>query len=131
MQSLIRDLNTLYRTSPALHARDCEPEGFDWLIADDHENSVYAWLRKSGGSDSSLAVISNFTPVPRESYRLPLPAGGRWIERVNTDAPAYGGTGQGNLGAITATQTPSHGRPFSANILVPPMATLIFEHAGS
>jgi 1,4-alpha-glucan branching enzyme len=131
MQSLIRDLNGLYRSRPALHARDCEPEGFEWLIADDHDNSVFAWLRKSGGNDPAIAVIANFTPMPRENYRLPLPAGGRWIERINTDAPVYGGSGQGNLGAVTATATPSHSHPYSASLLLPPMAALILEHSGS
>jgi 1,4-alpha-glucan branching enzyme len=131
MQSLIRDLNALYRKSPSLHARDCEAEGFEWLIADDRDNSVFAWLRKSGGTDPLIAAVSNFTPVPRENYRLPLPAGGRWTERLNTDAPVYGGSGQGNLGAVSATPVPSHGRSFSASILLPPMATLILEHSGA
>ena len=80
MQSLVRDLNRIYRALPALHARDCEPEGFDWLIADDNQNSVYAWARHSGGGDPAVVVVSNFTPVPREGYVLPLPRAGRWRE---------------------------------------------------
>ncbi len=72
----VRDLNAHYRGLPALHARDCEPEGFDWLIADDNQNSVYAWARHSGGGDPPVVVVSNFTPVPRADYVLPLPRPG-------------------------------------------------------
>ena len=94
MRRLVRDLNHLYREQPALHARDCEPEGFEWLIADDRDNSVFAWLRKAPGGDP-VAVVSNLTPVPREGYRVPLPAAGSWREILNTDAGDYGGSGQG------------------------------------
>jgi len=124
MQSLVRDLNRLYRRHPALHARDCEAEGFEWLIADDHDNSVFAWLRHSGGGGPSIAVISNFTPVPRDNYVLPLPAAGKWREILNSDASVYGGSGRGNLGGATAVAEPSHGRPASARLSLPPLATL-------
>ncbi|MFM9842344.1 MAG: 1,4-alpha-glucan branching protein GlgB [Dongiaceae bacterium] len=131
MTSLIADLNRLYRETPALHARDCEADGFEWLIVDDATNSVYAWLRKSGDGHSPVAVVTNFTPVPRDSYRLPLPKTGRWRERLNTDATNYGGSGRGNLGAITARNEPSHGQPASAEISLPPLATLMFEYSES
>jgi 1,4-alpha-glucan branching enzyme len=114
MKSLIADLNRLYRETPALHARDCESDGFEWLIVDDDANSVYAWLRKAGDGAPPVAVVTNFTPVPRDSYRLPLPKAGRWRERLNTDATNYGGSGRGNLGAIAARAEPSHGQPASA-----------------
>jgi 1,4-alpha-glucan branching enzyme len=131
MRRLITDLNRLYRNEPALHARDCEGEGFEWLIADDRDNSVFAWLRKSGGADPPVASVSNFTPVPREGYVLPLPSAGRWSELLNTDAEIYGGTGKGNLGRIVAGGTPSHGRPASATLTIPPMATLILRFEGA
>ena len=130
MQKLIRDLNALYRGMPALHARDCEGEGFEWLIADDRENSVFAWLRKSGGGDPPLAVISNFTPVQRDAYMLPLPAAGRWREVVNTDAADYGGNGIGNLGSIQAEEAGSHGKPAAARVVLPPLATVVFAFEG-
>jgi 1,4-alpha-glucan branching enzyme len=130
MQSLVRDLNGRYRTLPALHARDCEPEGFDWLIADDNQNSVYAWARHSGGGDPPVVVVSNFTPVPREGYVLPLPRAGRWREILNSDAAAYGGSGLGNMGEIQAEAVPSHGKPASAKVLLPPLATLYFLFDG-
>jgi 1,4-alpha-glucan branching enzyme len=131
MKALIADLNRLYRKEPALHARDCEGEGFEWLIADDRDNSVFAWLRRSGGADPMVAVVSNFTPVPRENYVLPLPFAGRWREILNSDAELYGGTGSGNLGGITAGAQPSHGRPASAKVTLPPMATLILRFEGA
>jgi len=129
MQSLVRDLNHHYRSKPALHVRDCEPEGFEWLIADDRTNSVYAWVRHSGGEAPPVAVVTNFTPVPRHNYVLPLPRAGLWREILNTDAGVYGGSDLGNLGGVTAAAEPSHGKPASARIVVPPLATvyLAFE----
>lgn len=126
VQSLVRDLNRHYRDLPALHARDCEPEGFEWLLADDSQNSVYAWARHSGDGHPPVAVVSNFTPMPREGYVLPLPKAGLWREIVNTDAALYGGSGVGNMGAITADAGPSHGKPASASVTLPPLATLFF-----
>jgi 1,4-alpha-glucan branching enzyme len=126
MQSLVKDLNHHYRNIPALHARDCEPEGFEWLLADDSENSVYAWARHSGEGGTVVAVVSNFTPVPRVNYSLPLPAAGVWREILNTDAEGYGGSGMGNMGQITAKPEPSHGKPASAVITLPPLSTTYF-----
>ena len=94
MRQLVRDLNYLYRSRPALHARDCEPEGFSWLIVDDSQNSVFAWLRKAPDGNP-IAVISNFTPVPRDNYRVPLPAAGRWREIINTRRRRLWRLGQG------------------------------------
>ena len=126
VQSLVRDLNRCYRMIPALHARDCEPEGFEWLLADDRENSVYAWARHSGQGGAMVAVVSNFTPVPRHGYVLPLPAAGRWREILNTDAGEYGGSGLGNMGGVDAGAHPSHGKPAHATVTLPPLSTLYF-----
>ena len=109
-----------------MHARDCEPEGFEWLVADDHENSVFAWARHSGEGGPIVAVVTNFTPVPREGYVLPLPAAGLWREVINTDAGIYGGSGMGNMGGVTARPEPSHGKPAQASVTLPPLATLYF-----
>jgi 1,4-alpha-glucan branching enzyme len=127
MQSSVRDLNNLYRTVSALHARDCEPEGFEWLIGDDAENSVFAWARHSGEGTKPIVVISNFTSVLRENYTLPLPKGGIWREVFNSDAEQYWGSGKGNMGRIEALGGPSHGKPASARITLPPLATLYFS----
>ncbi|RWP45866.1 MAG: 1,4-alpha-glucan branching protein GlgB [Mesorhizobium sp.] len=121
----VRDLNYLYRSRPALHARDCEPEGFSWLIVDDSANSVFAWLRSAPGGNP-VAVISNFTPVPRDNYRVPLPMAGRWREIINTDASDYGGSGKGNGGAVEARKEAGG---ISATVLLPPLSTIMLEFA--
>ncbi len=126
VQSLVRDLNHVYRGTPALHARDCEPDGFEWLIADDKENSVFAWARHSGEGHAIVVVVSNFTPVPRTGYAVPFPVAGRWREIVNTDAHSYGGSDMGNLGAVTAEPNPLNGKPAQAMVTLPPLATLYF-----
>ena len=120
VRALIRDLNHLYRDRPALHTRDCESEGFEWLVADDDANSVFAWLRRAPG-EPPVAVVSNFTPVPRHDYRLPLPHGGRWRERINSDAAHYGGSGLGNLGGVVAQDG-------AALVTLPPLATIWLEY---
>ena len=122
IRALVRDLNRLYRQKPALHARDCEGEGFSWVVVDDKENSVFAWIRRAPGA-APIAVVANMTPVIRQAYRLPLPADGTWKEMVNSDASDYGGSGIGNLGAVTATA--GH-----AEITLPPLATIMLEHLG-
>ena len=119
---LVRDLNHLYRAKPALHARDCEGEGFEWLVADDAEASVFAWLRKCPGQPP-VAVICNMTPMVHQAYGLSLPGDGRWVELLNTDAEAYGGSGQGNMGAVTV----AGGR---ATVTLPPLATIMLEYQG-
>ncbi|MER9119549.1 1,4-alpha-glucan branching protein GlgB [Mesorhizobium sp. M0954] len=119
----VRDLNYLYRSRPALHARDCEPEGFSWLIVDDSANSVFAWLRSAPGGNP-VAVISNFTPVPRDNYRVPLPQAGKWREIINTDATDYGGSGKGNSGVVEAR---AEGGGISATMLLPPLSTIMLE----
>ncbi len=123
-QHLIRDLNRAYRTHPALHTRDCEPEGFRWVVVDDAENSVFAWLRLGAPGDPPVAVVCNFTPVPRRGYRLGLPHAGPWREILNTDAKDYGGSGMGNMGGVNAEERPAHGQPASAMLTLPPLATL-------
>ena len=124
VRSLIRDLNRVYCWHPSLHARDCEPEGFEWLIADDRQNSVFAWVRRAPG-EPPVAVISNFTPVARQDYRVPLPAEGKWREIMNTDAREYGGGGQGNGGRVEAWSGDG-GRP-TARMTLPPLTTLMLE----
>jgi 1,4-alpha-glucan branching enzyme len=128
VQLLVRDLNQACRDNPALHRLDCEAEGFRWIVADDAEQSVLAWLRLSGDGAPPIAVISNFTPVPRPDYRVGLPHAGRWREILNTDASIYGGSGQGNGGWVQADGQPGHGLAASACILLPPLATLYLRY---
>jgi 1,4-alpha-glucan branching enzyme len=122
IHALVRDLNSLYRSRPALHARDCEPEGFSWLVVDDANNSVFAWLR-SAPDARPVAVVCNMTPQVHHGYRLPLPNDGCWREILNSDAVSYGGTGVGNMGEVTAING-------AAAITVPPLATIMFEWQG-
>ncbi len=128
LHACVRDLNRLYCTTPALHARDCEPEGFQWVVVDDAAQSVFAWLRHSGDGTAPVLVVCNFTPVPRPAYRIGVPHTGIWREILNTDAADYGGSNLGNFGATTATPIPAHGQPASVTILVPPLATMYFQH---
>jgi 1,4-alpha-glucan branching enzyme len=122
VRKLVRDLNAAYRDRPALHARDCEPDGFEWLIVDDTVNSVFAWLRKAPGAPP-VAVIANLTPVARAPYRVPLPHAGRWREIVNSDALDYWGSGCGNMGAVEAADG-------AAWVTLPPLATIMLEWEG-
>jgi len=128
VQRLVRDLNRLYRTVPALHARDCEPEGFRWIDADDQERSVFSWLRFDGQGGRPVAVISNWTPTPHFGYRIGLPHAGEWREILNTDAVEYGGSGVGNLGTVVAVDEPWNGLPASATVTVPPVGTIYLRH---
>ena len=127
MQALVRDLNRVYREVAALHARDCEAEGFQWIVVDDAEQSVYAWLRHGAPGDVAVAVICNFTPVPRYGYRIGLPQAGRWREILNSDAAVYAGSGIGNLGGVDAQAHPAHGFPASAEVTIPPLGVLYFQ----
>ena len=130
MRRLVRDLNTLYRAEPALHFRDTDPGGFQWIEADDADNSVYAWLRRGGPQDREVVVAVNFTPVERAGYRLNLPLAGRWREALNTDAALYGGGDRGNLGGIVADGPGTGGFAASAEIYLPPLSALFLVHEG-
>jgi 1,4-alpha-glucan branching enzyme len=130
LKQVVADLNRLYRDNPALHARDCEAEGFQWLVVDDDTQSVAAWLRRGAEGDRPVAVVCNFTPEPRSGYRLGLPEPGRWAEIFNSDAAVYGGSGMGNLGGVTASAAPAHGQPASAEIVLPPLSTIFFRYEG-
>ena len=121
---LVRDLNRLHREVLALHARDCEPEGFCWIDPDDEMHSVFTWLRFDGEGGPAVAVLSNFTPIPRQAWRIGLPSAGLWREVLNTDSVLYGGSNQGNLGAVVAERVPAFGQPASALVVLPPLATV-------
>jgi 1,4-alpha-glucan branching enzyme len=128
VQALVRDLNRVYRELPALHQRDCEAEGFEWLELHDSEQSVLVFMRRAADAAPDVIVACNFTPVPRYGYRVGVPAPGYYRERVNTDAALYGGGNIGNGGGVTAEDIGSHGRAWSLSLTLPPLATVIFEH---
>jgi 1,4-alpha-glucan branching enzyme len=130
LQRWVRDLNTFYRAEPALYEVDSEPSGFEWIDCDDSQNSVVSFLRWPGAHERPVLFACNFTPVPRQNYRIGVPFPGYWKEELNSDAPIYGGSGQGNLGGIEATPIPMHGRPHSLNVTLPPLATVVFRPGG-
>ncbi|HEX2164538.1 MAG TPA: 1,4-alpha-glucan branching protein GlgB [Thermoanaerobaculia bacterium] len=125
---LVSDLNRLYRAEPALHQLDCDPAGFEWIDAADAEHSVLVFLRR-GRDDRHEVIVAafNFTPMPRHSYRVGVPGGGWWAEVLNTDAPEYGGSAQGNLGGVEASPAPLHGRSHSLAITIPPLGAVVFK----
>jgi 1,4-alpha-glucan branching enzyme len=120
-------VNRLYQSEPALHELDFDPSGFEWLDANDSENSVIAYMRYGRDRDEPIIVVCNFTPVPRHSYRVGVPERGYYTEVLNSDAHEYWGSGQGNFGGVQSTIVPWHGRPFSINITVPPLGVVFFK----
>jgi 1,4-alpha-glucan branching enzyme len=129
VQEMVRDLNRVYRETPALWARDVEGSGFEWIDASDSANNVFSFVRK-GADGELLACVANFAAVPHHGYRLGLPRAGTWAEVLNTDAERYAGSGVGNLGSVEATGEPWHGQPASAEITVPPLGAVWFTPAG-
>ena len=123
VQRLVRDLNQCYRRHSPLYDLDYRYDGFEWLVADDAENSVFAFLRRDGHGNEMI-VVSNFTPVPRLGYRIGIPTPGRWREVLNTDSQYYNGSNMGNSGELHSEQVPSHHREHSLLLTVPPLATL-------
>jgi len=121
IQALIRDLNHLYRTLPALHELDCDGAGFEWLVMHDAERSVFAWLRKGRQTRERCLVVINFTPKVYRDYRIKVPFSGIWREVLNTDSDRYGGTNVGNGGAV---RTLDEGMIPEVSLVVPPLAAI-------
>jgi len=121
----VRDLNLALRENPALHAHDFDAAGFEWVDCNDADASVLSWLRHGDHADPDVLVVANFTPVPRDGYRVGVPHGGFWREVLNSDAHEYGGSGVGNLGGRDAEPVPAHGRAFSISLTLPPLG-LVF-----
>lgn len=127
LQRLVRDLNGLVRQEPALFAHDFDWDGFQWVDLHDHNNSVLSFLRKADKADETLLFVCNFTPVVRSEYRIGVPNGGSWDERLNTDSEFYGGSNVGNGGGMVADDIGWHGFPHSLNLTLPPLAVVVFK----
>ena len=127
MQRLIRDLNALYRSTPALFELDARAEGFEWVEENTGDESVFVWIRRGTGQAPPVLVVSNFTPVARTDRRIGVPEPGCWLERLNTDAGCYGGYDRGNMGRVTSEHVAGSGREHSIRITLPPLTTLFFE----
>ncbi|WP_337996092.1 1,4-alpha-glucan branching protein GlgB [Oleispirillum naphthae] len=125
VRAVVRDLNALYRRTPALFTADFEPAGFAWIDSCNPEQSVLAYLRRDPKSGAVAVVVINFTPVVRETYRVGVPAPGFYVEAINTDSALYGGGNVGNGGGVAAAATPAHGQPCSVVVTLPPLAALI------
>lgn len=121
----VSDLARFYREEPAMHVRDFDASGFEWIDANDAEQSVFTFLRRDG--PRVVVVACNATPVPRHGYRVGVPRGGRWAEVLNSDAEIYGGSGVGNLGGVDAEEVPHHGRPFSVLLTLPPLGAVLLR----
>jgi len=126
----LEDLNRLLREDPALHELDVNPEGFEWIDANDAENSVFSFLRKAKEGDPLVAIL-NCTPHPRDNYRIGVPAGGHWKEILNSDAERYGGSNRGNMGGVDAVPVPLHGRTHSLTLTLPPLGMVFLKREPS
>jgi 1,4-alpha-glucan branching enzyme len=122
----LKALNQLYRNEPALYELDCEPAGFEWIDTSDALKSVISFVRRSKSTEDMLLAICNFTPTTHLKYRVGVPRGGFWREILNSDADEYGGSGQDNPVRLRAYKKPAHGRPYSLEITLPPLAIVFF-----
>jgi 1,4-alpha-glucan branching enzyme len=125
LQRWLEDLNKAYRDIPAMHELDFDPAGFEWIDCCDTEQCVVSLLRRSQSRPDQIVVVAlNFTPMPRHNYAIGVPRPGRWREILNSDAPIYGGSGQGNMGGVDAAPIPLHGRRWSVNLTIPPLGAV-------
>ena len=127
VQHLVRDLNRVYRSEPALHRFDFSADGFEWLDISSADVSVIAFLRKAPGHGAPLLVVCNFTPVPRPNFLVGVPSRGVWREILNTDAREYGGSGWGNMGSVESVPVTTQGHLESVNLHLPPLATVVLR----
>jgi 1,4-alpha-glucan branching enzyme len=127
VQKWVKALNQLYRREPALYEMDCEPGGFEWVDANDALQSVISFVRKGRSTDDVTLIVCNFTPTTHQKYRVGVPRGGFWKELLNSDSREYGGSGQGTLKSLRASRKPAHGRPYSLEITLPPLAVVCFK----
>ncbi len=127
LQHYVRDLNQLYRTTPALWQKDFSGEGFQWIDFQDAENSIISFIRRGHDPEDFVVVVCNFTPVPRFNYKIGVPAAGHYAELLNSDSEYYAGGNIGNFGGVDSSEDPAHGFPHSIRIAIPPLATVFFK----
>ncbi len=127
LQNLVRDLNHVYRSEPAMYEQNCIPEGFEWIDANDSQQSTMSFLRKGKKPEDTILCVFNFTPVAVAYTRVGVPEAGFWQEILNTDSTEYAGSGVGNLGGVESQEVPMHGRDNSLLITLPPLAAVFFK----
>ena len=131
IRQLISDLNRVYTCEPSLHEVDFDWRGLDWLVLNDSDNSVLAFLRRAKDPDDIIVVVCNFTPVPRHHYRVGVPKAGFYAELINTDSHIYSGSNTGNNGGVWAQAGGHAGRPYHIDLTIPPLGTLILKPVGA
>lgn len=128
LQFFMKDLNSVYRRYPALYEQDFLPEGFQWVDANDSQNSILSFARYDKTRKQHVLVLANFTPVPRYNYRIGVPYDTKWIEILNSDATQYSGSGMGNFGGVEANPVPYHAEEQSISVVLPPLGVVYFTH---
>lgn len=128
IQTLVRDLNRMYNSNKSLHQKDCEPSGFEWIDGGAAQDNILSFMRWGAPDSKPCLVVCNFSPVPRHGYRVGVPYAGHWPEILNTDSHYYGGSGVGNQGGVDAEAVPWHIKPYSLELTIPPLATVVFTH---
>jgi 1,4-alpha-glucan branching enzyme len=129
LMRFVADVNRAYREQPALHQVDFDWRGFDWLVPNDSDNSVFVFLRRGHNPDDVVVVACNFTPVPRLDYRVGVPRGGRWVELLNSDSALYGGSNVGNGGEVWATEGQWGNQPCTTSLTLPPLGVVYLKPA--
>ncbi len=127
LQTMVKELNWLYRREAALFEVDDSYHGFEWIDLQDSESSIITFIRFARNREDFIVFACNFTPVPREGYRIGVPKAGLYRELFNTDSELFGGANLGNAGAVMAEEIPFHGRPASLNVTIPPLAVVAFK----
>jgi 1,4-alpha-glucan branching enzyme len=127
LRLLIGQLNFLYRSTRALWENEFSPSAFEWIEANDAEQNILSFIRRGSSPSETVVAVCNFSPVPRQNYRIGAPSGGLWTEILNTDASEYGGSGRGNFGGVEAVPIPLQNRTHSLTLVVPPLALVIFR----
>jgi 1,4-alpha-glucan branching enzyme len=127
LRRYVQDLNRIYTDERALHEVDFDPSGFQWIDANDNENSVVSFIRRSRQGDEVIVCVLNFTPVPRDGYRVGVPFGGAYAELLNSDAEVYGGGNLGNAGVVFSEPIAAHGHADSLRLKLPPLGCLLLK----
>ncbi len=127
LQFFLKNLNSIYKRYPAFYECDFSEEGFKWIDANDAQNSILSFMRFGKNKKQTVIIVVNLTPVPRHNYRVGVPYDVEWTEILNSDAKQYGGSGMGNFGKVSPNPVPYHGENQSVNILLPPLAVVMFS----
>jgi 1,4-alpha-glucan branching enzyme len=125
--TLMRELNALYKSEPALYQFSFDNRGFEWVDYSDRENSVMIFMRKGERKEDSLIVACNFTPELREMYRVGVPYRGSWSEILNSDKQVYGGSGVANQGLLYTSPVKYHQKDYSITLTLPPLAVVVLK----